>query len=630
MLRVTLALAALLAFAAAAPSANAAILQVDTDADVAVATPSDCTDASAATACSIRDALAAAGGTTEDDRIELPADHYVLNGTSLQVTGPGSVTIAGEGAATTTMDGNDASTVLDVLVSATIEDVTVRDGHAPLQGGGIFMHDGTLTVRDSVLESNEAGTAAGETGQGGAIASGAGAVRVERSIVRDNRAGFAGGGLWTAPSSDPLTLVDSTVTGNRAGPATGGPAGGGGIWANGELSLIRTALTDNTATAISTGNDTAIAGGAIALNGTTIIDSTITGNGAIGTNGGEARGGGLYLLGDQPMQISGTTFANNAATGTGGNIEGGAIRKFGTAPLTITNTTLSGNTVTADPGANGGHGGGAVIDAAVTLTNVTLAGNRATGIMPSGGSLVAPDATLRNTIVAGGIPANCESAVASATGSLETGTTCGLGAGNRSAVANPRLGPLAANGGATLTHALLSGSPAIDTGTKAGAPATDQRGVKRPQRDGIDIGAYELVGPATAHPTPSPDRTAPAFSALDLTRHSFRARRGTTVRYELTEAATVTFRIQRRTGGRRVNGRCVKRKRSNRTKPRCVRYVRAGAPQTRQATAGANRLRLRTRRLKAGPYRLLVTAVDEAGNRSARTRIAFRVLPKKR
>ncbi len=46
---------------------------------------------------------------------------------------------------------------------------------------------------------------------------------------------------------------------------------------------------------------------------------------------------------------------------------------------------------------------------------------------------------------------------------------------------DPQLGPLAANGGPTLTMALLPGSPAIDAGDDANCPATDQRGVTRPQ-----------------------------------------------------------------------------------------------------------------------------------------------------
>ena len=54
------------------------------------------------------------------------------------------------------------------------------------------------------------------------------------------------------------------------------------------------------------------------------------------------------------------------------------------------------------------------------------------------------------------------------------------------------LGPLADNGGPTLTHALLAGSPAIDIADAGACPATDQRGVTRPQGAGCDVGAFEL------------------------------------------------------------------------------------------------------------------------------------------
>ncbi len=53
------------------------------------------------------------------------------------------------------------------------------------------------------------------------------------------------------------------------------------------------------------------------------------------------------------------------------------------------------------------------------------------------------------------------------------------------------LGALADNGGPTLTHALLPGSPALDAGNDAACSATDQRGVSRPQGAHCDIGAYE-------------------------------------------------------------------------------------------------------------------------------------------
>ena len=58
-------------------------------------------------------------------------------------------------------------------------------------------------------------------------------------------------------------------------------------------------------------------------------------------------------------------------------------------------------------------------------------------------------------------------------------------------VADALIGPLAANGGPTPTHALLDGSPALDAADIAACPRTDQRGVRRPQGSGCDSGAFE-------------------------------------------------------------------------------------------------------------------------------------------
>ena len=55
--------------------------------------------------------------------------------------------------------------------------------------------------------------------------------------------------------------------------------------------------------------------------------------------------------------------------------------------------------------------------------------------------------------------------------------------------ADAKLGGLANNTGPTNTHALPTGSPAIDTG--GSCPPTDQRGVSRPQGAGCDVGAFE-------------------------------------------------------------------------------------------------------------------------------------------
>jgi hypothetical protein len=607
-----------------APAAHAETIVVDTNGDVAVGDAADCLDGTTATPCNVRDALVAAAGTDEDDRVVVPAGPYVLTGGPLVTSGAFDIRITGSGSNVTNFDGDDLSRVFTLNADTSLEHVAIRDGRDGARGGAILAAQGTLTLRESLVESNEAGTGPGQAGEGGGIAiEAAGASLIEDSIVRDNRAGAIGGGIWTATGSGPLTVVDSAVETNRAEPATGGFAQGGGLSTRGALTLTRATVTGNVASAFALTDEGATGGGATVLGPLEVTDSTISGNTATGLNGGEGRGGGLYLSGVDAARVRGSTIAGNTAAASGGIAEGGGIRKFGASVLEITNSTISGNTVSATASALGATGGGATLDAG-TLVNVTLAGNSATGTGAEGGSLNAPDAALRNTIVSGG---DCTGPVATAVSSIDSGATCGL---NRSSV-DPRLGPLAANGGPTETHALLTGSPAIEGGTAAGAPTTDQRGVRRPQGARIDVGAFELEGVAVPRPPTSPrppaaDRTAPAFTAgLALAPRRFRARTGSSVSFGLSEAATVTLRIERRTTGRRVRGRCVKRTDRNRTRRRCVRYVRVGGTITHAAAAGTNRLAF-TRALRPARYRLVAIAVDAAGNRSRPARATFRIL----
>jgi hypothetical protein len=108
---------------------------------------------------------------------------------------------------------------------------------------------------------------------------------------------------------------------------------------------------------------------------------------------------------------------------------------------------------------------------------------------------------------------------------------------------------------------------------------------------------------------------------------------GTTFRYSLSEPATVTFAIERRTGGRKIKGRCRATTHSNARRPRCSRFTRIGSFDAR-ATAGANATpfsgRITTRPLRPGPCRALLRAVDAAGNRSTRATASFTVLKPKR
>ena len=106
---------------------------------------------------------------------------------------------------------------------------------------------------------------------------------------------------------------------------------------------------------------------------------------------------------------------------------------------------------------------------------------------------------------------------------------------------------------------------------------------------------------------------------------------GTTIRFRLSEKATVRLSFERKTRGRRVGKRCRKATRRNRNRRRCTRYVRVKTAIRLNGKAGANRVpfqgRLsRQRSLVPGSYRMSLVATDTAKNASKRQRKAFRLL----
>jgi hypothetical protein len=105
---------------------------------------------------------------------------------------------------------------------------------------------------------------------------------------------------------------------------------------------------------------------------------------------------------------------------------------------------------------------------------------------------------------------------------------------------------------------------------------------------------------------------------------------GSRVSYRLSEAAPVTFTVERRAAGRRVGGRCVRPTRANRRRPRCTRYVRVRGSFIHRGRAGANSFkftgRLAGRKLSPARYRLVGIAKDAAGNISTPARASFRIV----
>ena len=166
---------------------------------------------------------------------------------------------------------------------------------------------------------------------------------------------------------------------------------------------------------------------------------------------------------------------------------GGAIFNNLSSP-TLTNLTISGNSSSLGAGIYNAENSSPI------LTNVVLFGNQAS---QQGGAIYNSYSTptLINSILWGNTPdAIAGNTAANASYSIIQGGY--PGEGNFSA--DPLLGPLQDNGGFTLTHALLNGSPAIDAGSPTTCPPTDQRGYPRPidgNGDGLaicDIGPVEI------------------------------------------------------------------------------------------------------------------------------------------
>jgi hypothetical protein len=181
--------------------------------------------------------------------------------------------------------------------------------------------------------------------------------------------------------------------------------------------------------------------------------------------------------------------------------------------------------------------------------------------------------------------------------------------------------------------------PGVDTLTNCEAivfpPATDSADTRS------NLGSAAPSGDTGAAHA---DRLAPSFlgavkadprrfAVASKGKHGRAATARTTFRYSLSEPATVTFAIERRTSGRRVNGRCRATTAANARRPSCARFKRIGSFHAR-ATAGANATpfsgRIRTTPLSPGPYRALLTAVDAAGNRSTAATATFTILRPKR
>jgi hypothetical protein len=296
-------------------------------------------------------------------------------------------------------------------------------------------------------------------------------------------------GIWLdGGGNDRVLIVDAGLTVNLSHLTVTNGYGfqlAGGILNNGDLTLKQVTVTGNTMT--TDAGDFWQGGGGIYTGeggSLTLVDSSVTNN-----NAGWS-GGGVYSFFNTTTIIERSTIAGNIS-----NDVGGGLRLLGNA--TIVNSTFSGNEST------GWYGGAMFItDGVVDIYNTTITENVSPSWAPAAvfvGTFTDASATLNmvNSIVANNVTEGCflapfgAGAVAlnSLGNNVFTDGTCFPVASDQ-VVVDPGVDWLADNGGPTLTHALLAGSPAIDAANTAFCPATDQRGVPRDSL--CDVGAYEF------------------------------------------------------------------------------------------------------------------------------------------
>lgn len=232
--------------------------------------------------CSLRESVAAANGTVDNDIVSFDAVLFstaqTINLTlgEIVIANNGSLTINGTGANILTIDGNNSGRIISTSVNgvATINDATFTRGTGvgaanTGRAGAIYNNGGNLTLNNLVITGNTANNGGGTNNAGtGSV------MTINNCIISNNTSTSSGGGMQNFSTST-LTINNSTISGNTSGGSTGG----GAMQANGIVRITNSTLTRNNAPGGS--------GGAIAYNGTSLIltNVTISGNTST-TNGG--------------------------------------------------------------------------------------------------------------------------------------------------------------------------------------------------------------------------------------------------------------------------------------------------------------------------------------------------------
>ena len=480
---------------------------------------------------SLRDAVTTAASGDVIDLTGLGCATISLTSGSL-TSGVDYLSVIGPGAGRLSIDAGNNSRAIALLGQygiLSIDGVTIRNGSytnddpndpsGSAQGGCVLAAQ-YVTISNSVLDHC---SASGKSVQGAAVHA-VGALRLVNSVVTGTTA--------TAVANDLSSTIDGGVLSGGAVYLTGSTISDasvtsttttsyGGVFGGGIFGMYGMILTDSMVTGVdvhvTAARDAYSKGGGVGSPTTVILErSTISNNSVHGTPGAGMNngyiynsaigGGGVYIMAiprshPVPSTISNSTISGNSAIcdGTPGAYTfggGGGLGTWAPDPVAITNSTFSGNSTNLNGGGLYARAGGSL-----KLVNSTITNNSSDN--GSGIADLAPRApgsiTADSTIVAGNHAFGTATPLEIVTVHADIGGTHNLiGSANvalppGTLTSDPMLAPLANNGGATLTHALLPGSPAVDAGSNVAGLTRDQRGSGYVREFGAaaDIGAYE-------------------------------------------------------------------------------------------------------------------------------------------
>lgn len=341
--------------------------------------------------------------------------------------------------------------------------------------------------------------------------SGAGTLRIEQlSMAYGFRRGpvdgtTRGGCIYTAGN---LTLVHASVHHCILTNSGGGSSRGGGIFANGNVTLLHSFIFGNTVEQ-EFPYSTSYGGGLYVVGDLSIIRSNVRHNSSRGTCGGACVSGSLTAryanisdnaaavvsaIASGSVEMANSTIARNYARQVFTTSFGGDTR--------IVNSTISSNSADLGPGINMGD----ILDLAITNSTIAFNEERLLNNSTCAGMVVwYGPFNLDSTIIANNTCDGLPRDIRVELGTDPPPTVSPIDGGNNliessnvtlppgTLRVDPRLAPLANNGGPTLTHALMADSPAIDMGSNSGGLSYDQRGPGFPRVKGprADIGAFE-------------------------------------------------------------------------------------------------------------------------------------------